>query len=224
MTTSTGFHEERERKQVAGIAAAGSLTEALLGAATVVLAILALIGILQVTLTSIAVIALGAAMLFHSGAVAAKFGELSRRMPGRTEGIAEFGGGVGVEFISGVAGIALGILSLIGVIPYTLLPISVIALGSAAFLGAGVDAGLDRARIYTSGEEYASQRAAEEATNAAAGTESLMGVGAMILGILALVGVAPATLTIIGVLSLGAGILMSGSMVGAKMASSMRSH
>jgi hypothetical protein len=222
MTTSTGFHEERERKQVAGVTAGSSITEALLGAAAVVLTILALIGILQVTLTSIAVIVLGAAMLFHSGAVTAKFSELARRMPNRTEGVAEFGSGVGVEYIAGIAGIALGILSLIGFAPQTLLPISVIAIGGAAFLGAGVDAGLNRARIYTSGEEFASQRAAEEATNAAAGTESLMGIGAVVLGILALVGVAPATLTIIGALSLGAGILMSGSTVGAKMVSSMR--
>jgi hypothetical protein len=193
--------------------------EAALGAGAVVLAILALIGFLPMTLTCIAVIALGVALLLHGGAVAARFNELSNRMPARTEGMAEFGGGLGVEFLGGLAGIALGVLSLVGIMPATLLPISVIALGGSVFLGAGVVAGLNRARIYTSGETVASQYAAGEAANAAAGMESLVGISGVVLGILALIGIAPATLTIIGVLCLGSGVLMSGSVVGAKMAS-----
>ena len=48
---------------------------------------------------------------------------------------------------------------------------------------------------------------------AASGTQMLIGVTAIVLGILALIGVDPLTLSLVGLLAVGASILFSGSAV-----------
>jgi uncharacterized membrane protein HdeD (DUF308 family) len=52
---------------------------------------------------------------------------------------------------------------------------------------------------------------------AAGGWESLVGIGAIVLGILALTGHVPMTLTLVAMLSVGAAILVSGSVLASRL-------
>ncbi|WP_437763354.1 hypothetical protein WME77_35735 [Sorangium sp. So ce764] len=82
----------------------GSFAEVLCGAATIVLAIIGLTGILPGELTSIATIVFGAALIAHGGAIASRFGALTRATPPvewDTRG--ELGGGLGAELVCGAA-------------------------------------------------------------------------------------------------------------------------
>lgn len=221
--TTTGYPEREERKRTAKVAAVGSVTEAVCGAAAVALAIIALVGVLPGLLASIAVIVLGVALLSQGGAIAANYNELMRPTEqDPSADMAEFGGGISTEFIGGVAGIVLGVLSLIGIIPQILLPVSVITLGAVTVMGAGVLAGLNRARIDVTYYSNTMQRAARQAVDTAAGMEVMVGIGAIVVGILALIGIMPTVLTLVGILTLGAGLLIAGSAVGARMVTAFR--
>jgi hypothetical protein len=108
----------------------------------------------------------------------------------------ESSAGVGVEGLGGAGGIVLGILSLIGIVPMVLLPVAAIVLGAAVLLSGPVEPVLDRS---------------------AAGIDVLCGAGAAVLGILALLHIGSVlTMTMIAMLAVGAGLLLSGGVLAAR--------
>jgi hypothetical protein len=96
-----------------------------------------------------------------------------------------------------------GILALARVAPLTLLPVSVVVLGACYLLTAGaIQFFLDPATPRGETSEWPS-------ATGAGGAEILIGLGAMTLGVLALAGLyPPLLLSQIGVLALGAGVMM----------------
>lgn len=209
--------DERSAKVVAG----GSITEAVCGAATVVLAIIALAGVAPGYVASIAAIVFGAALVAHGGAVAARLRELSRETsPTEWDTRVELGGGSGAELIGGIATIVLGILGLIGVATAALVPIAVIVSGGTLLLGSAATADLGTMGASTHHRSMA--ESARHASAAAAGLQSLSGAAAVVLGILALVGIDAAVLALVGFLVLGASVLLSGTAVSTRMAAVMR--
>ncbi len=158
---------------------AGGAAEALFAAVTIVLAILGLAGVASAYLDTIAVIALGVAFLCERWTVAR--GVDQGTLPGlrREHGLV-------AESVAGWAGIVLGILSLLRLVPTVLVPIAVIVFGAGMALGAGV--GSRSGRV-------------------------LVGCAAVVLGILALIGIDPRTLALVGLLGVGAALLLSGPVV-----------
>jgi hypothetical protein len=188
----------------------GSTVETLLGLAAVVLSILALAGLAPTPLASISVIAAGAALLFEGTAV--------RRTTSATETEDSLlKGGIEVESVAGIAAIALGVLSLIKLSPITLLPVAAIVLGGGMLIGSGAMS-VERERVHATAEEYAGARA----TTATVGVRTLVGAGAVVLGILGLLGNSPILLTLIAILSIGGGILLSGPTFGGRLATLLR--
>ena len=59
--------------------------------------------------------------------------------------------------------------------------------------------------------QYPVEPVAKELAAVASGGQVLVSVGAIVLGILALIGLAPLTLVLVGLLSLGTAVLFSGS-------------
>jgi hypothetical protein len=114
------------------VATSGSSLETLGGAGAVVLAIIALAGYLPFTLTTIACIAVGGAVVAHGSTVAARWNATFGSGAERTVAA----GGLGSEVLGGLGGITLGILALVGVLPMLLLPIAAIVLGGAVLFGA----------------------------------------------------------------------------------------
>ncbi len=198
------------------VAGGGSIVQAVCGLGAVVLAILGLAKLWPRHTMAIAILLVGVAFLAQAGAVAAEHRKLSHAF-GASE--ADLTGGASAEAIGGAAGVVLGILTLINIAPMVLGPIAVIVFGGTLLVGGGLTATLG-----TVGGELADRgaEAAEHAAKAASGIDTLVGIGAVVLGVIALAGGPAATLTLIALLALGAAVLLSGSAVGGRMLSVTR--
>lgn len=216
MANETVHPEMYAERLTAKFVMGGALAETLTGAGTLVLAIIGLAGFMPMTLLSIATIGLGASFLLEGGAVVTRLSDvISEATEGRVD-IAELGGGLSAEFIAGLGGIALGILSLVGVMPMILTAVAAIVFGGALIVGAGVKSRLSH---FTIGEEEHRlvRVMLREAVMASGGVQLLVGLVAIVLGILALINIAPLELTLIAVLSAGGVVLLGGSALGARM-------
>src|SRR5690606_10382285 len=102
----------------------------------------------------------------------------------------------------------------------SLIPISLIVLGGAMAFGAGATRRLSQLMVSASGAARYKQSAANESVRGAAFMQTVAGVGAAVLGILSLVGVATGTsIHLVAVIVLGGGLLLSGMAVGGKLVS-----
>jgi hypothetical protein len=211
--------ELAERKYSMEVVAGGSAAEAIGGTAAVVLAILGLAGLLPAEMARVATIVVGAALLFEGGSLVSRFSKVLSETDGEILGTAEIGGGVTVELVGGLAGVVLGILALMGVVPMTLMSVAVIVFGAALLLATGTTSRLNALTYQGAGSQQTQthHQLAREAVAAASGVQLLLGLGAITLGILALVGITPITLVLVGFLSVGASILFSGSAIAGRM-------
>ena len=167
------------------------------GAGVAILAILSLAGVYPRPLLEISCIAAGATLLIGAGIESARLTALYGRAR------AEMAGGFTGEVVGGAGAAALGILALVGLDPATLTAISAIALGGASLLGGIVPA---RERPLGIRDERA-----VHAGEGAGAVQGLVGVGAVVLGILALVGIAPTLLTTVALLAVGCGMMLTGA-------------
>ncbi|HKO15752.1 MAG TPA: hypothetical protein VJU87_05910 [Gemmatimonadaceae bacterium] len=196
----------------------GSTTEAVGGAAAIVLAILALIGILPFSLASVAAIAVGVGLVVAGGAIAARY----RRVLAVPESGAtrrEIVGGMGMEATAGIAAVVLGILALLGIATTTLLAASAIAAGAGLLMASGSMARLESLVRW---ETLQDSSRAHDPVYASAGSEVIVGLGAVVLGILALTGIDPLTMILVAMLAIGASLLMSGSAIAGTFVSRFR--
>jgi hypothetical protein len=207
-----------DTKSLLEIESGGSLIEAAGGIAVIVLTIIGLARGSEGFLTSIATIVLGVALLAEGGTIAAQFSRLLAAATGGTLGAMELGGGMTAEVLAGGAAIVLGILGLVGLNPMVLLPAAVIAVGGSLVLTAGAVERLNHLRVQAAGLSEMAQKVAQAAVSGAVGMQVLAGIGAIVLGILALVSAShAATLTLAGLLVLGAAVALSGSALAGRL-------
>jgi hypothetical protein len=135
--------EHREEQKSIEVVTGGSIIEAVDGLAVVVLAILGLAGVVPLYMAFIATIVLGVALLFEGWALASRYSKLLSEIGGSFLTATELGGGITAEFLAGAAGVALGILSILGVVPMVLLPAVIIVYGAALLLSSGATARLN---------------------------------------------------------------------------------
>ncbi len=190
----------------------GSIVEAVAGIATIVLAILALVGVAPADLAPIATITVGVALLAEGGAIATRYSNLLAKAGGEYSST-ELGGGMSAELIGGAGGGILGLLALLHLQPMVLMPVAAIVFGAALLLGSGVTSRVSSMAIESAGD-HTTHLIAREAVLAAAGAQALVGLASGALGIIALVGINPLTLTLVALLALGSSILMSGTAIG----------
>lgn len=197
-----------EEKVTTTALTSGSSLEVIGGAGAVVLAIIGLAGYLSTYMAPIATIAIGGALLAHGAAVTARWTDTMRRaIAARSERL-ELTGGIGSEIFGGMCGIVLGILALAGVSPLVLLGVAAVVFGGAILLGAPAQS--DLARLAPDRDPRVG-RFTYEAVEASMGTMVLVGCGAIVLGILALVHVGPAlTLALVAMLAVGGALLVTG--------------
>jgi hypothetical protein len=193
-------------------------TFALTGAAAVVLAIFGLSKVLPDYMAPIAAIVLGAGFLIEALAISARYRNLVEQSRGNY-GTIVIGRGLGFDAVGGVGAIVLGILALLGYFPLTLLSCATIALGAALLMTTSSMVHLNRLAINSSDAHPVSQDAALGAVSASASTHMLVGIGGIVLGILALLGYYSMTLCLIGFLCVGGGALLGGSSIVAWMMS-----
>jgi len=195
-----------------------SMAEGIAGMGAVALAIIGLANVYPVLLASIAIMTVGVALAFEGGAVSARYSALNGERFTKMDAAAHWGG-VAALFLAGASGIALGILSLVGVIPMVLIPVAAIVFGSALMLDSGANERLSGLEARHSETFSVSEDVVKKTARASAGIQVLVGIGSIVLGILALVGIAPLVLSLVVMLSVGAVELLTGVMIGGRMAS-----
>lgn len=171
--------------------------EAAAALAVVALAIVGLAGIDSTILAAIAVIIFGAAILTEGGATAGLFSGWSSKGNMEMEARA---GGMSAEFLGGVGGIVLGVLALLNLAPTVLLSVAAIGFGAAYLLNG----------LTVAPNSFFSH---------ASGGQVLVGVAALVLGIVAVCGDSSLTLVLVSLLVLAAGALFSGATTGVRAAS-----
>jgi hypothetical protein len=201
-------------KSIFGITLGRSVAGTIGGASAVVLAILGLARIYPHLLVSIATIAIGITLLFKAIAIAAEYPKLLSKTDASMSGL---GGGISAEFLAGGAGIVLGILALLGLEFEPLTAIAVIVFGCGLIMGSSVVSRLNALKASASGADSTAQKVVGEIVSGAMGMQVLVGVSAVVLGILSLIGFEPLTLTLVALLAIGASSLLTGSAMSGKM-------
>ena len=214
----SGGYPQESGHLTAGLTGGSSMFLTIGGAAAIVLTILGLANLYPNYMAAISVIAIGGVMALQGISLGSRYSRLVAETGGR-HGASEIGGGLTAEFIAGSAGVALGILSLLGLDATVLTPIAVIVLGSGMLIGAGVPARLAHLAAGSSSSHPQLQQVFSEAIMASSGADVLVGGGAVVLGIIALVGEIPLTLTLVALLAMGAATLMTGTAVAGKIGS-----
>jgi hypothetical protein len=198
----------------------GLLTEGAAGIAVIALTVIALAGISTGALASIATIVIGIGLIVQAFNSAAEEARLS--MPntaGSRQGAgAVLGGEVMVDCMCGLTGIVLGILALVGVLVGAnaahLLPPALIVFGGSLLLSGAI--GLRPKSVQAGAPGSETQVVAEAGSPAAGGMEILIGLAAIVLGILSLITAGSFTLLLVGLLAVGAALLVaSASFAGA---------
>jgi len=204
----------------------GGLVDAVGGLATIVLAIIALSGINPEALAAIATVVFAAALLILGGTMLTEYTKMSfpAGMLGPMEGTG--GGGLSALFLTGAAGIVLGILSLVGIFPQMLISVAVITFGGALLLSSSSVWHLYRLknawhRIAAQSPVSGSDILAGEMASGSAAMQCLAGLTAIVLGILAVTGNDPGVLSLVALLVLGATVLLTGSTLTAAVTSLM---
>jgi hypothetical protein len=178
--------EQTDYEKAHKIAAGGVGLAALLGLVTVVLSILGLVNIAPFWMAGISAIALGVALLLSGGFSMEWF------TTPREHFFFEGENAMSTDVLVGFSGIVLGILSLMGIVPEVLLPVSVLAFGVSMFISSWLSA------------------------SHFSGIKCLTGLTGIVLGILALMNYPVLALTLSGLLVLGFGVLFSGSIMSGK--------
>ena len=186
-------------------------TELVLAVGAVVLSIVGLAGVFPRFLAAISIIALGAALLSRGANVVWRFSELLHEAGAGRESLTEVSGALTTEFIGGLAGIVLGVLALIRLAPITLMAVCIIAFGATLLLTTGEAVWLGSAVVKTGDVVFQISRLL---ISAAAGAQVLVGLAVLVLGVLALAGVAPITMILAAALTVGAFILLNSPAVG----------
>lgn len=203
----------------------GGLVDAIGGVATVVLAIIALSGVQSNLLTAVATIVFGAALLIQGGTMLTEYTKIM--YPGGMEQTQQVGGGgLPALFMVGAAGIVLGILALLNIVPMTLTSIAVIAFGAALLLSSTSVWHLYRAkqastRAVVGQTTSGGEMLAGEMASGSAAVQALAGMTAIVLGILAASGTRADILSLVGLLVLGATVLLTGGTLSAAAMSFM---
>ena len=196
-----------------GMLAGGSTIETIGGLAAVVLSVLGF-SHQPVEMGAIATIAIGVALLSQGAALMARWRHAIATLEGTRPVRDELVEGVSTEVFGGIVGIVLGVVAFVGIKPDVMLPVAAIVFGGSLLLGGAAQPDL----VYLAPERnprYA--RATFSAIQASGGIMVLVGVGAAVLGILALLEVGPAlAFALVAMLAIGFSLVLAGGSLTAR--------
>ena len=212
------LHEDRHDIGISTVAT--PLSESVAAIAVIVLAILGLANVAAAAMAAIATIVVGAALLLMGAQMVGEFTHLASSIGAATSASTSWMGGLSLEFLAGGAGIVLGILALFSNTP-ALTPAALIVFGGTLLLNGSV---MTRRAVIapspaTSPQDATAAAIAAQMAELAGGGQILIGIAALVLGILALIPIHGAVLTLVGLLAVGASLLMSGAAGSGVMAS-----
>lgn len=186
------------------------LTEGAAGIAVIVLAIIGLSDISPGALAAIAAIIIGVGLLVQGFNIAAEYARILAPGLAAGQGVVaqrmDLGGDVMVHIAAGITGVVLGILGVLGINAPHLIPAALIVFGGALLLTGA--ANVSRRPVSVEVASGAQVIAQMGASAGASGIEMVVGIAAIILGILTLVFMASWVLTLVGLLAVGATLLV----------------
>jgi hypothetical protein len=224
---------EGSRSSAASLAAGGNIVEAIGGLGAVILGMLGLFGMLPLLFAALATICLGVALFFAGGSVAARYSRLLRGFP-RSER-RQVGSGMMLELMCGLGGLVLGVLALLNIVPLTLTAVAAIVLGAGLIFAGGAEArmntlidaiddyddfgrhGIQQVDASLPRHDVRTRHREARSLNLAAGFETVFGIAAICLGILALLGVEPLTLVLCAMVAMGVSAILSGSALASRL-------
>lgn len=168
-----------------------SLAESIGAVAAIILSTIGLAGVLAPAMAAIAAIVIGATLLTVGGINHTTAGQPAVPEAGE-QPMVPVHRGVTAEFFGGLTGIVLGILAFFQTAPDILLACAVLVFGATLLLSGAQATQMVEVAPPSSGY-------------------LLIGLAAIVLGILAIIGLVPMTLILVGLLSLGAIELFRGS-------------
>jgi hypothetical protein len=133
-------------------------------------------------LASIVTIVIGVGLMVQAFNSAA---EASKAVAGNAIAMPELGGDVMVDLLCGITGIVLGVLALVGIVPQYLVPSALIVFGGSLLLGGALS--MRTRSVQTAAPGGQTQIVAYPGSAAAGGMEILVGIAAIVLGILSLI-------------------------------------
>lgn len=196
-------------------AAGGSALETIGGAGAVVLAIVGLAEVLPYAMAAVATIIVAAALMFEGASTTARLSRILHETRAEGTETAEMAGGMTAEFLGGAAGIVLGVLALIGLVPTVLIPVAAIVFGGSLVVGGAATARINSIALTSTDSRVL--HAARMGVELSSGAELLVGTASVVLGILGVVGVNPLVLGLVALLSVGVAVLLNGGTVATKM-------
>jgi hypothetical protein len=201
------LHEHRRRWEHTALT-----TELLLALGAAVLSIIGLVRVFPTYLAAIATIGLGVMLLFEGASVVFRSYELLSEAGAADKlDASEVSRAVTAELLAGVAGLVLGILALVGIVPLTLMAVAVITYGGLLVLTSGAPVWPDGLAV---GDDAVVRQLLRSLRGAAADAQLLVGLAGVVLGILGLVGIKALTLVLAALLAIGASALLRSSALG----------
>jgi hypothetical protein len=189
------IHVHHERRYLPETKASGSVTEGVGAVSVIALSILGLIGVLTNAFASIATVIAG--LVFLADSMLARSAAYRLHEEGAAAGL---GAGASAGFYAGLGSIVLGIVSFFQAMPERAISIAVLAMGAALFVSGG-----PLARLNASTQQPQESNTTWSIHSGGA----FLGLAVTVLGILAVIGYMPMTLSLVGLLCLGTGALFS---------------
>ncbi len=220
-TTITEDHLQAERRTLEGLLG-GTIGGGIIAIAALVLAIIGLAGVYPRWLLSAATIAVGISFLLEGAAIAARLSDLLHESTGGRVQMSELGGGVTGETLAGIVGVVLGILAALNVYPAVLLPVAALVFGAGLIIGAGANIRINELVVVHREEQPMARNVIRQAVLATTGLQVLVGVAAIALGIIALAGDYPITLSLVAVLIIAAAFALSNTAVAGRVMTVLR--
>lgn len=196
-----------------GFLSTTAISEGVGGSAIIVLTILGLAHVEPAFLTEIAVIVAGLAIFAQGSRIAGEYVQLLR-LEGKAGTAVGGSFSFSVALLAGVSGVVLGVLALLQVEPRTLIAVAVIGFGSALVISSGAASNVTKWRLEDAGGSEPLRQLINETVSATGIIQSVIGLTAVVLGILSLAGFTSLTLVLIALLVAGLYLLVSSSAFG----------
>lgn len=196
-----------EHRELMSGAAVTPVSEGAAAIAVIVLTILGLLGVATGAMIAIATIVLGAAIVLQGAQAVSEYARWLGSDAAAT--VSNVGGGLTLDFLAGGVGIVLGILALFSRTP-VLAPAALIVFGGTLLLNGSLMARQTGLAMPAAPPTQAVELMAAQMSNVASGAQVMIGIAAIVLGILALVPIHDAVLTLVGLLAVGVSVLVTG--------------
>lgn len=189
------------------------------GLAVIIFCILGLVHIAPNAMVSIAALIVGVTLLLQALMISIEYSNFSGYLFDAAVDQNELIGGISIELLAAAATIILGVTALMSSNTNTMVAIAILINGAAFVIDSSAITRLNSLKMTNLGMNPVTQRIVEEKISTAMAMPVLIGIAAIVLGVLSLVGYASLNLNLIALFSLASCSLLMGSAITGRMIS-----